>query len=45
VTYPSFNCFWAPSSLRVYVAVNTFIAMISGGMFSFIWANYLYPEG
>jgi len=45
VTYPSFNCFWAPASLRVYVAVNTFIAMISGGMFSFIWANYLYPEG
>ena len=45
VTYPSFNCYWAPSSLRVFVATNTFISMISGGMFSFIWANYLYPEG
>ena len=44
-TYPSFNCYWAPASLRVYVATNTFVALISGGMFSFIWANYLYPEG
>ena len=45
VCYPSFNCYWAPASLRVYVATNTFVALISGGMFSFIWANYLYPEG
>lgn len=45
VCYPSFNCYWAPASLRVYAATNTFVALISGGMFSFIWANYLYPEG
>jgi len=23
VTYPSFNCYWAPAALRVYIATNT----------------------
>ncbi|EKX44137.1 hypothetical protein GUITHDRAFT_109920 [Guillardia theta CCMP2712] len=45
VTYPSFNCFWAPAELRMYVATNTFMALIAGCFFSFIWANFIYPEG
>jgi ammonium transporter Rh len=45
VTYPSFNSYWAPSALRVFVATGTFAALMAGGMFSFIWANLLYPEG
>jgi len=45
VTYPSFNSYWAPAALRVYVATNTFAALMAGGMFSFIWANFFYPEG
>ena len=45
VTFPSFNSYWAPASLRVFVATNTFAAMMAGGMFNFIWANLVYPEG
>ncbi len=45
VTYPSFNSYWAPASLRVYVATNTFAALMCGGMFAFIWSNLIYPEG
>jgi len=29
----------------VFVATGTFAALMAGGMFSFIWANLLYPEG
>lgn len=45
VTYPSFNSYWAPDALRVFVATGTFAALMAGGMFSFIFANLLYPEG
>lgn len=45
VTYPSFNAYWAPAALRVYVATNTFAALMCGGMFAFIWSNLIYPEG
>jgi ammonium transporter Rh len=45
VTYPSFNSYWAPAALRVYVATNTFASIMAGGMFAFIWANLIYPEG
>jgi ammonia channel protein AmtB len=45
ITYPSFNCYWAPAALRVYIATNTVMALLSGGMFSYIWANLFYPEG
>uniref|UniRef100_A0A7S0QNB2 Ammonium transporter AmtB-like domain-containing protein n=2 Tax=Cryptomonas curvata TaxID=233186 RepID=A0A7S0QNB2_9CRYP len=44
-TYPSFNAYWAPAALRVYVAANTFAALMAGGMFAFIWANLIYPNG
>lgn len=28
----------------MYVATNTFMALIAGCFFSFIWANFIYPE-
>jgi ammonia channel protein AmtB len=45
VTDPAFNAYGAPAALRVYVATNTFAALMCGGMFAFIWSNLIYPEG